>query len=225
MRMTKLDIQNLAIAIKDMLVDENLHGAVSIFYNNKRMTEITDDGCTTIEDGVSPFQYFDTANPRHILSMSFEGPFYDAINYCKSMVKKFQFLLDMYDLIYEQGDTWNLSVYPDDEKAYAQIEYTDYTGTETEKDEEIFIHLNSDTLPELKEIMQTWHDLAKAYGDVGSCVIGAGIKFRYQGGNYFMQQCSPWQGSVSWEHTMDKPMEMLRVIGAEDVAYYPGRMN
>jgi hypothetical protein len=31
-----------------------------------------------------------------------------------------------------------------------------------------------------------------AYGDGGSCVLGAGFKFRYQKKLYFMPPLSPW---------------------------------
>lgn len=44
--------------------------------------------------------------------MSFEGPFYHAMNYDGgAILEKFDDLLHEYGLYYELGDAWNLSLY------------------------------------------------------------------------------------------------------------------
>lgn len=85
---------------------------------------------------------------------------------------------------------------------------------------------NSKDIPlELAFIQQWWTERANDYGDVGSCVIGAGMEFNYQDKAYFMPPLSKWQGSCSWEAFTDEVKAMLKVVGATDVYYNPGRMD
>lgn len=65
---------------------------------------------------IDPRDYFQYVNPNHILSMSFEGPFYECLNgyagdYGYQIEEEFQQLLAKYGCYYELGDAWNLSVY------------------------------------------------------------------------------------------------------------------
>jgi hypothetical protein len=70
-----------------------------------------------------------------------------------------------------------------------------------------------------------WTDLANSYGDVGSCVIGAGFEFDYNGQRYFLPPLSRWQGSISWEHWKDKIQRELENVGATNVRYDWGTMD
>ncbi len=78
---------------------------------------------------------------------------------------------------------------------------------------------------ELIEIQQRWKEKAEAYGDVGSCVIGAGFVFTYKGKQYKMPPISRWQGSCSWEAFNHEVEAELVALGCTDVFYHPGRLD
>ena len=80
-------------------------------------------------------------------------------------------------------------------------------------------------LPELKNIMIAWYNLSSMTGDIGSCVIGAGYRFKYRDKSYEMSACSPWQGSISWEKHIETIKQMLINIGATEIYYNYGRLD
>lgn len=84
---------------------------------------------------------------------------------------------------------------------------------------------NKDVPAELLNIQQVWRQKADEYGDVGSCVVGAGFVFTYKGQKYKMPPISKWQGSISWEHCIDEILEMLRNAGCEDIQYDYGILD
>ena len=73
--------------------------------------------------------------------------------------------------------------------------------------------------------MTAWYELSKQTGDQGCCVIGAHMKFDYQGKSYEMAACSPWQGENSWTPHVDTVKDMLKNIGAENISWNYGRMD
>jgi hypothetical protein len=77
----------------------------------------------------------------------------------------------------------------------------------------------------LLQIQETWAEWAREYGDVGSCVLGAGFEFDYEGQRYKMPPTSPWQGSCSWEASKDKVEELLKEAGATNIRYHWGHMD
>lgn len=79
--------------------------------------------------------------------------------------------------------------------------------------------------PELLKIQQEWAEKANAYGDVGSCVLGAGFNFTYQGKQYKMPPTSRWQGSCSWEAFVPEVTEALKNVGATDIDFAYGFMD
>ena len=74
-------------------------------------------------------------------------------------------------------------------------------------------------------IMMDWYYKSKEYGDVGSCVLGAGFQFEYKGEWYFMPPQGPWQGSCSWEASKDDVKKQLESAGATEITYYWGWMD
>ena len=230
MKLTKQNIETLANEIVAFLKRSEMYDGVCIYYNNKRIRSESnwnrDTGeftyTSVIEEDMNPFDYFEYANPNHILSMSFEGNFYDALNYSGYKVDKFEKILKKYDVYYEQGNAWNLSVYPihDD---YENIEYTPYKV----KPEPMYLSywMTDNIDPQLRRIMNLWYELSKKVGDKGSCVVGAGFNFTYNGSEYFMTSCSPWQGSLSWEEYKDIIQNELEFIGATNIRYDWGRMD
>lgn len=228
MKLTKADIEKLANDIIDFLDVTEMLEDVSIFYNNRKINfrsswdRKTGTLCldkSETED-VSPFEYFEYANPDHILSMTFEGPFYEAINYSGYKMEQFSALLKQYGLYYELGNAWNLSLFPINDDM--EIEFTPYKR----KPDPEHIWYGCDHAPEaLKTVMEVWFELSKAKGDIGSCVIGAGFNLSYNEKEYFMSSCSPWQGSLSWESNVDVVKKLLKEIGATDIHYDYGCMD
>ena len=78
---------------------------------------------------------------------------------------------------------------------------------------------------ELQSIMEIWYSLSTKVGDKGSCVIGAGFEFTWNGDDYFMYACSPYQGSISWETHKDEIRKMLEDAGATSINYQWGIMD
>lgn len=79
--------------------------------------------------------------------------------------------------------------------------------------------------PELLEIQEDWKAKADAYGDEGSCVLGAGFEFTYQGQDYKMRPTTRWQGSCSWEVFVPEIQKRLEEIGATDIRFDYGNMD
>ena len=232
-KLTKEKIEQMAMEILDLLKKYEVTDDTHIYYNDKRISTKSiwdwDKGEiryeNDLEENICPLDYFEYANSHHILSMSFEGRFYDVINYgnLESVLNKFDKIFKKYGVYYEQGHSWNLSCYPDtlDE---SEIEFTDYTAKV--KPDPIHLYMNKeDILPELKNIMIAWWELSKVSGDGGSCVLGAGFKFKYRDNYYFMSACSPWQGSISWERHTKVIETMLSNLGATEISYDWGRMD
>ena len=112
--------ERLAQEIYKLLREYDAWIDTCIYYNGKRMSS-----CKRTENG-HEFRYngepfYDEADPRDffeyvgpILSMSFEGPLYEAINYGtnSSLETRLQGLFERFGVYYELGNAWNLSVYP-----------------------------------------------------------------------------------------------------------------
>lgn len=225
---TKKDIENLATEIKNLLVKYNVAENTCIYFNNKRWScDYSYDGNQEVtyiwkeENNIDPHDYFEWAMYDHILSMSFEGGFYDVINYYGGKCyTEFENILSKYHVYHELGNNWNLTVCPVDD---TKFEYTKYDKPK----ERINLYLRgSDEYPkEIKTIMDTWYTLSEKTGDIGSCVIGAGFEFTWNNENYFMSECSPWQGSISWETHVPVIKKMLEEIGATNVFFNYGVLD
>ena len=115
--LTKINIEELANEIISFLEKEKLASDVSIYFNNKvmRARGEWDDKYNYIPkwettENVSPHDYFDYCAYDHILSMSFEGPLYDILNYTHGRKEdKFDALFEKWGLYHEQGNAWNLT--------------------------------------------------------------------------------------------------------------------
>ena len=227
-KLTKINIEGLANEIISFLNKEKLASDVSIYFNGK---VVRSKGYLSNEENyiirwettenVNPHDYFDYCAYDHILSMSFEGPLYDVLNYSGGRkYEEFEAIFEKHGLYYELGNSWNLSVYPI--KDDMEIEYTKY-----ERPKKIIQLYRGNFLnpSELSEIMDIWYDLSQKEGEGGSCVLGAGFEFEWKDDKYFMPACSPHQGSISWEMHKDTIQKMLEDIGATDIWYDWGRMD
>ena len=221
-KLTKQDIENLANEIISFLEKYNLQTDVCIYYNNKRISFDARRDIVHYENNISPLDYFEYVNHKHILSMSFDGEFYDSVNYSGYKMKEFCNILKKYNLYYELGDSWNLSVYPiyDD----MEIEYVNYE----EKPKPIHIYSFStekDAPPELVQLKLLWDMLSKTMAFMGgSIVTGDGFSFIYKGKEYFMTSPNI-QGSLAYEYWIDQIKSILEKAGATNIYYNYGRMD
>lgn len=111
-------IECLAKEIREYLLQNELWQDVRIYFNRKAFA--TDDGqghyaynnpnkLFVIED-VDPRDYFDYCGD--IMSMSFEGPLYDVLNYYfGSLESGLAAIFDKYGCYYELGNAWNLTLH------------------------------------------------------------------------------------------------------------------
>lgn len=229
-KLTKQNIEQLANEVMDWLVRNELSMDVCIYYNNQKMQhkyhydkdyDIIDDGIS-IEKDVDPHQITQWAAHDHILTMTFEGGLYSLLNYNGGKLEtEFENLFNKYGLYYELGEAWNLTCYP----IYNELE-VEYTVYEKQQPTiHLYRHEVNNNPPELQKIMDIWYELSSMVGDEGSCVLGAGFKFKWQGKKYFMLACSPYQGSISWEKYKDTIQVLLKDAGAENICYEWGRMD
>ena len=227
MKLTKIKIEELANEIIEFLRKEELDSDVCIYFNNKRIRMGNDwdrENCkfipyTKVEEDMNPLDYFEYANEKHILSMSFEGGLYDLINYGDD--GKLLEIFHKYGLYYELGHSWNLSAYPDTID-YDDIEYTSYE----KEPEPIYIYSHSTDIPkELIVIKHMWDKLSSTTIHLGgSCIIGDGFEFKYKDIRYKMATPNH-QGSCIYEHWKDAIKKELETIGATEIYYNYGRMD
>ena len=229
-KLTKQNIEQLANEVMDWLIRNELDMDVSIYYNNQKMQhkyhfnkdyDIIDDGIS-IEKDVDPHQITQWAAHDHILTMTFEGGLYSLLNYNGGKLEtEFENLFNKYGLYYELGEAWNLTCYPIYNEL--EVEYTVYEKPQPT----IYLYRydTSNNPPELQKIMDIWYEWSSTVGDEGSCVLGAGFKFKWQGKKYFMCACSPYQGSISWEKYKDTIKVLLEDVGAENIYYEWGNMD
>ena len=115
--------EKLANEIYELCIKYNSWIDVAIYYNGKRMsswyendegkTQYDYNGSPHIEGNCDPRDHFEYVRDPNILSMSFEGPVYDALNgYGNTrFVNDLCSLFSKYGLYYELGNSWNLSAY------------------------------------------------------------------------------------------------------------------
>lgn len=227
-RLTKQDIEKFAYEILDYLTKYDLDSDAAIYYNNKKIKHEYDwrnpdaPPQLVVKENMCPLDYFSYVNYDHILSMSFEGPLYEVLNYTFGKKEEgLRKIFEKYGVYWELGNAWNLSAYPIDDDM--EIEFTAYKRPKKEID--LYHWNNKANPPVLQDIMDKWYDMSSLYGDHGSCVIGAGFSFDWNGDRYFMCSCSPFQGSLSWESSKDKIQSMLVDVGATDIEYHWGNMD
>ena len=105
--MTKHEKAMLAIAkdIKQYCIEQDLWYDCRIYFNG-----IAWDSDGEVIKDINPLNYFEYANPK-TLSMSFEGPLYQAINYDGYAESDLQKILEQHGYYLELGHAWNFSIY------------------------------------------------------------------------------------------------------------------
>lgn len=114
-------INALASEIYHLLLKHKLWVDVTIYFNGMALsTEKKECGKYCYAYNSAPFiltnedprNHFEYVNPEHILSMSFEGPFYTVMDsMCGPVYDEFVALLESYGVHYELGNAWNLTLY------------------------------------------------------------------------------------------------------------------
>jgi hypothetical protein len=119
----KTDAEKCAFEIIDFLIKLDMWQDTCVYVNGKRYT--CNDGehykydstwdCVFREDNKRPEDYVDYSSD--FLTMTFEGPFYDIINYsmsakyCDFVISKFNDILKKYNKYYELGNAWSLALF------------------------------------------------------------------------------------------------------------------
>lgn len=216
-KLTKEKIEEMANEIVNELKKRG-YGDTRVYFNNKAI-DVDYDGTIELIENINPHDYFEYAAYEHILSMSFEGTLYESINYGSGAPWLSQ-IFTKYGVYYELGEAWNLTTAPLNDNM--EVEYTVYNRPKKRK----YIYMGAEGIPyDIRQVMYKWYAESKAYGDKGSCVIGAGFNFTYEGEDYKLAPCSPWQGNLSWEHCLKEVRGELEVIGCTNIYYDYGRLD
>ena len=219
-KLTKRRISNMGWKIAKQC---QAHGYedVRVYFNNQAVDVCYRDNdlYLKVHTNMDPHAYFEYAAYNHILSMSFEGPLYERINY-RGTPSWLSDIFNEYGVYYEQGNAWNLTCYPVSDDM--EVEYTKYL----KPIQPVYLwDFDSAEAHPFKDIMLDWRERSREYGDVGSCVLGAGFKFTYDGVPYFMAAQSPWQGCCSWESSIEHIKKRLEAMGCENIFYKYGTMD
>ena len=121
-RLTEQQIEELAVRIREFLLDNEMWVDVAIYFNGKCFSTYdrengkfyyNDREHLVVQENENPRDYFEYVNPNHILSMSFEGPVCHMISYDTNpeLLKEFNEIFEKYGLYYELGHHWNMSCY------------------------------------------------------------------------------------------------------------------
>lgn len=120
------EIEKMANEIRDYLISKGLWIDARIYFNGKAYA--TDDRkgffayndpehLIVLEDE-DPRDYFNYVNEDHILSMSFEGPLYEHLNYVglsfeydDKVNEELRYIFAKYGCYFELGNHWNLTAY------------------------------------------------------------------------------------------------------------------
>lgn len=121
---TKAQIEKLAKEIRQYLLDREMWSDVRIYFNGKAFATDDREGNYYYNDPVhlvvledeDPRTYTEYAGD--ILTMTFEGPLYEALNYGDyggyqwKTEEELTAIFRKYGLYYELGNAWNLTAYP-----------------------------------------------------------------------------------------------------------------
>lgn len=77
----------------------------------------------------------------------------------------------------------------------------------------------------ISDIMLEWFQLCKETGDVGPYYIGEGFSFKFNDVTYFLNPCTPWQGSGSYSPHINLIEQKLTDAGCTDVKWIYGSID
>jgi len=113
--------EKMAYEIREFLIEHQMWVDVTIYFNGKAISTddrhghygYNDKSKLFLFEGLNPQDYFEYGSGG-VICMSFEGDFYDVVNYGADpeVYDAFDKLLEKYGCYYELGNPWNLGVYP-----------------------------------------------------------------------------------------------------------------
>ena len=216
-------IENMAKEFMDLLCEHHCANATTVYFNGTRY-----HGCWGGENkdyfikqdvSIHPMEITEYTVSNNILAFSTEGDLYDILY--GGYPKWFEDFCEKYNVYAEPATSWFYHFCPNSE--WDEWETDDY-----EVEEETYLFLGSEELnklPYLRAIADFWYDLARIYGNKGSCVLGAGFRFVYENKKYKLSSCSPYYASLSWEHDVDLIKKCLEHIGCTNIHYDWGNMD
>lgn len=118
--LTEEQIENLAVELRELLLDAGMWQDVDIYFNGKCFSThdkkndkyyYNDRDHLVVNEDEDPRRYFEYVNPDHILSMSFEGPVCEMLYYgmYPATKKKFDAIFEKRGIYYEFGNHWNFT--------------------------------------------------------------------------------------------------------------------
>ena len=121
-KLTPERIEELAVEIREFLLEHEMWVDVEIYFNGKCFSThdkengkfyYNDREHLVVQENEDPTKYFEYVNPDHILSMSFEGVVCEMLYYgmFQSIRRKFDAIFERYGLYYEFGHHWNFTCY------------------------------------------------------------------------------------------------------------------
>lgn len=121
-RLMEQEIENLAVEIREFLLEHEMWIDVDIYFNGKCFTThdretgkfyYNDREHLVVQENEDPRTYFEYVNQDHILSMSFEGVVCEMLYYgmFQGIRREFDAIFERYGLMYEFGNIWNFSCY------------------------------------------------------------------------------------------------------------------
>lgn len=118
-KITKAQIEKLAKELRKFLLDREMWIDTTIYFNGKAFSTddrqghyyYNDPDHLVVLENEDPHRVTEYAGD--ILTMTFEGPLYDALNYGPwSVEEKLQAIFRKYGLYFEMGECWNLTARP-----------------------------------------------------------------------------------------------------------------
>lgn len=119
----KTKAERCAFEIINFLIRHEMWIDTNVYVNGKRYSCYDGEhykydntwDCVFREDDMDPAKYVEFHSD--FLTMTFEGPFYDVVNYyisatyCDKILKEFEEILEKYHKYYELGYAWSLALY------------------------------------------------------------------------------------------------------------------
>lgn len=121
-RLSAEQIEQMAVEIREFLLDNGLWVDVDIYFNGRRFSThdkaagkyyYNDREHLVVEENEDPKRYFEYVAEDHILSMSFEGMLCEVLYYGEfpAVKREFDKIFEKYGVYYEFGHHWNFTCY------------------------------------------------------------------------------------------------------------------
>lgn len=235
---TKKNIETIVEEFKKLLEEHDCLRDVSIYYNNKRVywlnmewnreTKEYQEAKIWVDEGEGyhPKKYCQYAPDTNIISFSSEGELGDRI-YDYGVPEWLDDFADKYCLYTECATSWFFFFAPTGDWDEWETDNIKADNSKTENQKPVYLYRDDDykELPELRIVANFWEKLCTKSKDEGSCALGYGMFFIYQGTKYKMIPRSNKQGEWSWTQWVDIIKSCLADIGCTNIYWDCGRLD